>query len=699
MLDRFRQEVKLARRVTSPHVVRTFDLGEHAGEHFLTMEIVEGRSLAQLLDDGPLAVDEILRISRAMAAGIAAAHANGVTHRDLKPDNILVGKDGRIAITDFGIARAAAVSPRETVEGFVGTPAYMSPEQVEGADTIGPATDVYAFGAILFEMLAGRRPFVGTDLIAVAVARLREAPPDPRLFRRMPDSLAELALRCMAREPAQRFADGGQLAKALATVQLDGTSTLINAAPHRVPAKSARSVAILPLRASGDLVEVADGLSEEIVDALSMTRDLRVRPLVSSRKSASTDLDSREIGKSLGVDVVVDGSIRKRGAAAVRIAARVIGVEDGFQLWANHFDTSPDDLFAAGDQVVRAIAKALTVELAVPQRAKIAPEIADVYLESKAKLRKGWLAGGVEDLFEPLEAAHASVPDDPGILALLSLVHGRSAFYGGKGALPRARELAERATKLAPTSGEAWLALGVAALNAGDMATSTRALIEACEHAPGLALAQALLGAVALEAGHMEGALLHLEGAQSLDPEGPQVADLPRAYVYAGREDDAFRALEAQKIEFRRVSIARFKMWRGEMYDAGSFKPSQIPDSFAKYAEVAARIHRGRTLAPGDRETLLAIVTDVPNPRLRATRAQFVSEFFLFVGEDDAAMETIELAVTNGLQDHLWMQKCPLLDRVRDRLRFSELAAIVAERARIVTEVIERAEHPEMTAS
>src|SRR6185503_2563123 len=105
-----------------------------------------------------------VRIARAVASGIAAAHATGVLHRDLKPDNVLVGKDGRVAITDFGIARAAANAPRETVEGFIGTPAYMSPEQVEGSKEIGPATDVYAFGAILFEMIAGRRPFVGTDV-------------------------------------------------------------------------------------------------------------------------------------------------------------------------------------------------------------------------------------------------------------------------------------------------------------------------------------------------------------------------------------------------------------------------------------------------------------------------------------------------------------------------------------------------------
>jgi serine/threonine-protein kinase len=693
MLDRFRQEVKLARRVTSPHVVRTFDLGEHAGEHFLTMEIVEGRSLAQLLDDGQLSVDEILRISRAMAAGISAAHATGVTHRDLKPDNVLVGKDGRIAITDFGIARAAAAAPRDTVEGFIGTPAYMAPEQVDNSSPIGPATDVYAFGAILFEMLAGRRPFVGNDVIAVAVARLREAPPDPRLFRRVPDALAELTLRCLSRDAALRFTDGGELAKALAAISTDGPSTLVNASPYRVPTKTSRSVAILPLRATGELAEIADGLSEEIVDALSLTRELRVRPLVSLRNSARADQDSRDIGKSLGVDVVVDGSIRKRGAAVVRIAARVIGVEDGFQLWANHFDTAPDDLLTASDQVVRAIANVLTVELAA-SRPKLDAKVQDVYLESKAKLRTGWMIGGVDDLIEPLETAHASAPDDVGVVGMLALVHARSAFYGGPGKLPRARLLAERATKLAPSSGEAWLSLGVCALYENDMATCTHALIQAVSHAPGLAMAQALLGSVCLEAGHLPAAIAHLEGAHSLDPSGSQISDLPRAYIYDGREADAMHMLALQESKYRLVSIARFKMWKGETFDVGRIEPTQIPDTFTKYAELAMRVHRTRQLQPGDREVMDAILA-VDNFRLRAIRAQFLAEFLAFVGDFDGTLQLIETAVAAGFQDHLWMQRCPLLDSVRERPRFAELAATVAERARRVLDAIDQAERPD----
>ncbi|MBL9019543.1 MAG: protein kinase, partial [Myxococcales bacterium] len=350
-IERFRQEVKLARRVTSTHVVRTFDLGQHGDEYFLTMEYIDGRSLAQLLDDGPVPVDEVVRIARGVAAGIAAAHATGVLHRDLKPDNVLVARTGRIVITDFGIAHAST-SPIRTGEELVGTPAYMAPEQLESGAEIGPRADIYAFGAILFELLTGRRPFVGEGF-QVALARLHQAPPDPRSLRPVPDALAELALRCLARAPADRFADGESLAAALAALQhLD---VVKRPAPRAaaVPAKTSRSVAILPLRASGELAEIAEGLSEEIVDALSMSRSLRVRPLVSVRKLAATEPDSREVGKALGVEVVVDGSIRRRGEA-VRIAARAIGGGAGLQLWASHFDTGPEGLLAPGDEVGRA---------------------------------------------------------------------------------------------------------------------------------------------------------------------------------------------------------------------------------------------------------------------------------------------------------------------------------------------------------
>ncbi|MBA3396066.1 MAG: protein kinase, partial [Deltaproteobacteria bacterium] len=479
MLERFRQEVRLARRVTSPHVVRTFDLGEHGDLHFLTMEYVDGRSLAQLLEHGPLALDEVLRIARGMAAGIAAAHAAGVLHRDLKPDNVLLEHTGRIAITDFGIARPYA-TVADGDDRFAGTPAYMAPEQVTGEGVIGPPTDIYAFGTILFEMLVGRRAFPGSSMIEVATARVTQPPPDPRALRNTPDQLATLVLRCMARQSAQRFADGAELVAALAAIELVSPPPTLPLPGPVIPTKSARTVALLPLRAPDDLAELADGLAEEIVDALSMTRDLRVRPLSSVRAATRALLgenrDPRDLGETLGVDVIVDGSLRRitatSGPAAshapvIRITARVIGVADGFQLWASRFETSSEGLLAVGDDIARAVASALEVEIpinAAPARDARATEL---YLEGKAKLRLHWREARLAPAIEDLEAALVIAPDDPDVLAVLAMGLARMSFQNRTASQSRAVELAECAVAATPASSEAWLALGLARLYTG----------------------------------------------------------------------------------------------------------------------------------------------------------------------------------------------------------------------------------------
>jgi len=680
VLDRFRQEVKLARRVTHPNVVRTFDLGVHAADHFLTMEYIEGRSLAQHLDDGLLPLDELFRIARAACAGIAAAHAAGVLHRDLKPDNILVAKSGRVAITDFGIAQATG----DSRDSHAGTPAYMAPEQVEGRAEIGPPADVYAFGAILFEMVTGARPFTGKDLAAVMMARLTKPPPDPRSYCTMPDDLAELVLRCLAIEPARRLADGAALATALGELDTARMAARAAPVPQSVPAKSSRSVALVPLRATGDLTEIADGLSEEIVDALTNTRALRVRPLGSVRQAARGVDDAQAIGRALGVDVVVDGSVRRRGDQ-VRIGARAIGVVDGFQLWASHVDTNAAGLLAAGDEVARAIARALTVELdPMPARRADSPRATALYLESKAKLRMGWDYGDVSDAISGLEEARALVPDDASILAMLAMAYARAAFYGSDD-LATAQRLAERAIALSPTSGETYLALGIAHMYGSRIAEAAPMLAQAVRHSPGLAHAQALLGAVLLEANALDDALLHLEGAHALDRHGPQLADLVRAHIYAGRPDPEVEALADDVSPTHlgaRMLRARFLMWRGQSLERITTY-DDVPEAQRRYFEIVEELQRTRTISPEDL-AMLELNTRVPNPRLRATRGQFLVEFMVHVGNIPKAMEYVQVSVDAGLQDYCWLKRCPMLAPLRGLAGYAELEAVVAGRAKAV---------------
>src|SRR5687768_8698896 len=181
MLERFRREVKLARRVTHKNVARTFDIGDDGGDRFLTMELIDGESLSRRLARlGRLPFREVAAITKDICAGLAVAHEAGVLHRDLKPDNVIVAKDGRAVITDFGIARAFAGGDSQTAAGvFIGTPLYMAPEQVEGMVELDARADLYALGAMMYELLTGEPAWQRATLVAVAAARLLSPPPDP----------------------------------------------------------------------------------------------------------------------------------------------------------------------------------------------------------------------------------------------------------------------------------------------------------------------------------------------------------------------------------------------------------------------------------------------------------------------------------------------------------------------------------------
>ncbi|MCW5836663.1 MAG: protein kinase [Labilithrix sp.] len=209
MVERFRREVKLARRVTHKNVARTYDIGEDGGDRFLTMEFIEGEMLAALLARrGKLPVAEVVTLGLDVCAGLAAAHAAGVLHRDLKPENVIVAKDGRTVITDFGIARAYAQQElSRTAAGIVGTPAYMAPEQVEGAADLDARADLYALGAMLYELLTGQMAWQGDTIVTVAAGRLLRPPPDARATApEVPGPVAALVLKLMARRREDRVA-------------------------------------------------------------------------------------------------------------------------------------------------------------------------------------------------------------------------------------------------------------------------------------------------------------------------------------------------------------------------------------------------------------------------------------------------------------------------------------------------------------
>src|SRR6266516_473113 len=219
-LERFKREIRLARKITHRNVLRTYDYGEAEGVYFISMEYVRGYTLAELLAEA--AGNQVaLGVARQICRGLEAAHEQGIIHRDIKSQNVLIDHRGEVKLMDFGIARMAEAHEGMTQAGLiVGTPHYMSPEQVQGRQ-LDPRSDVYSMGVLIYEMVAGRKPFLSSSLTGVLTAHITEAPQPPIDIRpEIGREINTIILRCLAKDPKDRYKDAGALLQDLDQVQI-----------------------------------------------------------------------------------------------------------------------------------------------------------------------------------------------------------------------------------------------------------------------------------------------------------------------------------------------------------------------------------------------------------------------------------------------------------------------------------------------
>ena len=358
-LDRFQREARAVAALNHPNIVTIYSVEEADGSHFLTMELVEGRTLDVILTEDGLSQERFLELAVPLADAVAAAHAKGITHRDLKPQNVMVGSDGRgtLKVLDFGLARFAqeaapgeqgsqAATMFQTQEGLaVGTVPYMSPEQVEGR-AVDARSDIFSLGVMFYEMATGRRPFGGESSIAVVSSILKDEPASVSdLKPGFPEVLTGVIRRCLAKTPGARYQDGQVLRTALEQVA-DVRATLAPTATG-VP-----WIAVLPFKTRGaddELEAFAEGLTEDVTAGMSLFSHL----LVVSATSAAQYLgpaDIRRVGAELGARFLIEGSIRKAGAT-VRVRVQLVDTTTGTHLWAEHFDRDllESDVFEAQD--------------------------------------------------------------------------------------------------------------------------------------------------------------------------------------------------------------------------------------------------------------------------------------------------------------------------------------------------------------
>jgi TolB-like protein len=578
-LARFQREARAVAALNHPHIVTVFSIEESDGIHFLTMELVEGQTLDRLIPQSGLPVQQIVDIAGALADALAAAHDKGIVHRDLKPANVMLTPEGRVKVLDFGLAKemrgsdpagATQTFAGQTAMGVVmGTPAYMSPEQVAGR-TLDHRTDIFSLGIILYEMGSGRRPFEGASSAELASAILRDTPrPLSELRADLPEELELLIRRCLEKNPQNRFPSARDLRDGLRGFT-GGAPSMIRAAmaPASRPVAEVNSgaaradegfwVAVLPFKYGGADAEVtalAEGLSEDIVTGLSRFSYLRVIARSSTLHYAQGAGDVRTAGHELGARYVMEGSLRQAGPK-LRIAVQLVDAISGVHLWAETYDRPfrPEDIFALQDDVVPKIVSTVadthgvlphTMSEALRERDPEGLSPYEAMLRSFAHFQRlkpeehaAARAG--------LERAVQQAPGHADCWAMLSMMY-REEYTHGFNLRPdpigRALAAARRAVEPAPSNHLAYHALASALFFRRELGAFRSAAERAIALNPMDGFTMAYLGFLIAYSGDWERGCALSEQARGLNPHHPGWYWFP-SYFNAYRKRDYRGALD-----------------------------------------------------------------------------------------------------------------------------------------------------------
>jgi serine/threonine-protein kinase len=595
--ERFLREIRLSARLQHPHILSVLDSGEVGGTGdqggallWYTMPFVEGETLRdRLRREGQLPLNEALRITSQAADALHYAHQHGVIHRDIKPENILLsGNHAQVA--DFGVAAAipdGAAEPanRLTETGLaVGTPQYMSPEQSAGERTLDARSDIYALGTVFYEMLAGEPPYTGPTPQAILAKRLTEPLPHIRTVRDVPPWVEEVVTRALARAPADRFATAAEFVAALErradradrkghriaprrTLTLTALTAMIaltalfvaidlNRRGTTPPPATTASAAVLPftdLSQEKDQEYFSDGLTDELITALSRINGLKVAARTSSFQFKDTKADVREVGRKLGVATVVEGSVRKSGNQ-LRVTAQLVSAGDGYELWSETYDRELADVFAVQEEIARSIATALRLRLghqtdsALGERPTGDLDAYDLYLKGRFAWNQrtgGSLLLAAQYFKQAVERdsgfarAYAGLADASILLPQYSAVQPRVAW-------PQAESAAVKALELDSTLAEAHTSLAYGTmLYEWDWAAAEAEFKRAIAADPNYPTARQWYGDYLAGRGRLEESLKEMRRGVELDPLSRIIGgELAWTYYVMHRNDEALAQID-----------------------------------------------------------------------------------------------------------------------------------------------------------
>ncbi len=685
--ERFLREIRLTAQLQHPGILALHDSGEVDGLFYYVMPFIEGESLRERLTrERQLPVAEVVRITTEVAEALDYAHARGIVHRDVKPENIMLSQ-GHALVGDFGIARAVgAVSTEHLTEAGItmGTVGYMSPEQAT-AEELDGRSDQYSLACIVYEMLVGDPPFEGPTGIAIISRHLVDPAPPLRALRPdVPEGMERAFFRAMAKTAADRYRTVGEFAAALASGE--GAAP----APSSPPSAPARSVAVLPfvdLSPQRDQEYFCDGLSEALQEALSHVEGLRVVSRTSAFAFKDKRLDVRDIGRQLNVATLLEGSVQKAGER-LRASVTLTNVADGYQLWSERYDRPMTDVFEVQDNIARTVVRRLlpklSEELRVPLVIKSTDDLGAYQLYLKG--RHVWnrrTEGALHQSIDYFRRALALDPTFAVAQAGLADAYVMLGIYGGLPpgeAMPRARAFAEEALTQHPDLAEALAALGcVRAVYAWDWPGAEAVFRQALTANPQYPPAYQWYAVNCLmPSGRFLEARDQLRQARELDPLSPVIGATLGLLAYLERRYDEAVGHYREVLELdERFALAHYflgqTLTEQRQYPKAIAELHQALASGGRSAEMVAALAGAEALAghPDVAESLLSELQTMAEAKY--VSPVLIGQVHLALGRRAEALEALEQGLRTRSAEMIWLGVRPTFDALRDDPRFVAL--------------------------
>jgi serine/threonine protein kinase/Tfp pilus assembly protein PilF len=591
-ITRFGNELKMARKISHRNVGTMYHIGEEKGTHFITMEYIPGENLKSMIRmSGQLGLGTAIRIAKHVCEGLIEAHRMGVIHRDLKPGNIMIDRQGDARILDFGIARSLGAKGITGAGVMIGTPEYMSPEQVEGKEA-DQRSDIYSLGIILYEMMTGRVPFEADTPFAIGVMQKGESPQDPKeLNPNIPDTLSEVILKCLEKQKENRYqsvealqSELGKIETGIPTTErvaskrkpMTSKEVTVTFSPKKVlipaliivalviiavaiwqllpskesapPPPEKHSIAVLPfedLSPQKDQEHFCDGLADELINRLNKVESLIVPARSSSFYFKGKDISPQEIGEKLKVSNILEGTLRKSGNR-LRITVSLINASDGFPIWSDQYQRDEEDIFDLQDKISLDIVDNLKVKLLGEEKAQLVrrntqdPEAYNLYLRGRFFWNKR-TEEGIKKAIDYFEQAIAKDPDYAlayvGLADSYNIIPWYSSFPF-KQAIQKAREAVMKSLAIDNSNPEALATSGFNKMYDFDWSGAESELKKAIELNPNYATAHHWLAFYYLYQANFERAIEEILKARELDPLSVIInADIAQISNYAREYD------------------------------------------------------------------------------------------------------------------------------------------------------------------